>query len=485
MQHLRDAGYMYAGFTSRDRNTGEFNYGYGVVLRGANGSAKYYKGAVPAQAASAISALEKKIKAMNQRHKEINERQKAIPKEKEDTKKECGRLAEELRKAKEARKKAADNLAENNAIQTELDNLYNQIAQLLKPLSDWCDANGNTSLGQQIKALIASLANSPDYNQFLQKLNNLIQQKKAIENKHKQNIERIKTETEKLQNENGNTEDGINNDKNKGQGYGGDLGGTLDDIDNAIAKEQAARAAAEAEKIATRKRECLEFLKFVAGSDGDAGMMAIMDAIKSQIQSIGQDISDGLGAAASQSKEKTKERIEKVKEKLDGLLGALEKLDELKEKVDELLDIKEKLETLLSGDDSPEAMAKKFGAYMGLISKVLGEISEKFPILQFFTAYFSYLVDGYNAAIDGAYGAFRKQYKYIIEQKMADVSCTRLVEEYQKNKSLEDVYRLAYKLCEGEIYADHRSSENRRIFQEQVNKAALKKMIDCCIKWSS
>ncbi len=487
MQQLRDAGYDYAGFTGRDTNTGEFKYGYGVVLRGSGGEAKYYKGVVPAQAASAISALNKKINALNQRHKEISDRQKQIPKEKEDTQKECDRLADELKKAKEAREKAEKDLAENNAVKAELDNIYDQIAELLGPLAEWCEENsGNYSLQQKVEALLDALSKNPeDYENILKQLEDLILEKKRVENQHKSKIERIEKEINDLTNENKNLEDAIENDQNKGEGYGAGLGNTLGAIDQAITNEQAARAAAEAAAIAERKRVCLEFMTMVSGSESETSKLALLAAINEQIAKIGGILSDGLGLASELTTDKTKEKIDKVKEALDKILGPLQKIDELREQIQEILDIKEKLETLLSSDDTPEARAKKFGALMGLMSKVLNKISEEFPILKFFTSYFSYLVEGYNAAVDGVYNIFHNRYKEIVESAMSKISCETLMNEYMKNKSLEDVYRKAYKLCGGGIYADYRSSENRRIFQEEVNKAALKKLIECCIKWSS
>ena len=488
MNELRDQGYMYAGYTSRDKSSGGMKYDYGLVLRGAGGNHELVRG-IPAQSIKKISALEKKIKDGNKRINEINARQAQLPGEIEKAKAECDEIAARLAKAKEALAKGVSHVKEYNAEMAALAELCSQIKNLLAPLASWCKQNPGAcsgfegTLNQIFQDCPANLAALPN---LMNALANIISQKKQLEDALKKQIDALSKQIDELDKKNRDLSNGISKDQNKAEGYGGALDKNQSNQDKAISDELAKRQADEAAKNAERKRVCLEFLKGLLGGDGsEAGLLSLIEAIKEQVQSIGGTLNQGLGAASELTSEKTKEKIGKVTEALDKILGPLEKYDEFNEQLEELKDIKEKLETLASGDDSPEARAKKFGATMGLLKKVLDKIADKVPILQFFTAYFGYLVDGYNAAVDGAYGIFRNRFKEICEAAMLKIDCQLLMNEYMKRNSLDDVYAKAFQLCDGDIYSGARSAEMRRLFQKAVNAAALKKLIDCCLKWSS
>lgn len=487
MNELGEQGYMYAGYTSRDKSGG-MKYDYGLVLRGAGGNHELVRG-IPAQSIKKISALEKKIKDGNKRINEINARQAQLPGEIEKAKAECDEIAARLAKAKEALAKGESHVKEYNADMAALNELCSQIKNLLEPLASWCKQSPGAcggfegTLKQIFQDCPPNLAALPN---LMNALANIISQKKQLEDAHKKQVDELSKQIDELDKKNRDLSNGISNDQNKAEGHGGALDKNQSNQDKAIADELAKRQADEAAKNAARKRVCLEFLKGVLGGEGaEAGLLSLIEAIKEQVQSMGGALNQGLGAASELTSEKTKEKIGKVTEALDKILGPLEKYDEFNEQLEELKDIKEKLETLASGDDSPEARAKKFGATMGLLKKVLDKIADKVPILQFFTAYFGYLVDGYNAAVDGAYGIFRNRFKEICEAALSKTDCQLLMNEYMKRNSLDDVYAKAFQLCDGDIYSGARSAEMRRLFQEAVNAAALKKLIDCCLKWSS
>lgn len=487
MNELGDQGYQYAGYTSRDKGGG-LKHDYGLVLRGANGEPELVRG-IPAQSLKKISALEKKIKDGNKRIGEINARQAQLPGEIDKARKECDDIAARLAKAKAALAKGANNVTEYNYNMADLDELCSQIKKLLEPLATWCKQHPGECSGFEgaLKQLMdncpQNLAALPN---LMNSLGNIIAQKKQVEQGHKKQADDLGRQIGEIDKQNQGLGSGIGNDQNKAEGYGGALGQNMSDQDKAIADALAKKQADEAARSAARKKTCLEFLKAQLKDDaGNSGLLALMEALKEQVQSIGGTIGQGLGAASELTEGKTKEKIEKVSEALEKMLGPLEKYDELKEQLEELKDIKEKLETLLSGDDSPEARAKKFGATLGLLKKALDKIADKVPILQFFTAYFGYLVDGYNAAVEGAYSIFRNRYKEICESAMAKIDCQLLMNEYMKRNSLDDVYAKAYQLCGGTIYGEAYGAEMRRLFQEAVNAAALKKLIDCCLKWSS
>lgn len=489
MNELGDQGYQYAGGTSRDRNSGEFKYNYGLVLRGANGEPELVR-AVPAQSLKKISELEKKIKEGNNRIKEINARQKELPGEIDKAKQECDDISARLAKAKEALKKGKNAVTEYNFNMADLDALCSEIKRLLEPLATWCKKNPGECGGfeSQLKQLMddcpANLGALPN---LMNTLGNIIAQKKQVEQNHKDKADDYNRQVNDINKANEGTSNGIAQDQNKAEGYGGALDKNMQDQDKAIADELAKQQAATAAANANRKKVCIEFLKGLGGGEtaGEGGLLALMEALKEQIQDIGGKLGEGLGAASELTEGKTKEKIEAVNEALEKIMEPLEKYDELKEYAEEIKDIKEKLETILSGDDTPEGRAKSFGAAMGLLKKVLDKIADEVPLLQFFTAYFGYLVDGYNAAIEGSYNIFRKRFKEIAESALAKIDCQLLMNEYMKRNSLDDVYARAYQLCEGGIYGDSRSAEMRRLFQEAVNQAALKKLIDCCLKWST
>lgn len=487
MNELGDQGYQYAGYTSRDPGGG-MKFDFGLVLRGANGEPELVRG-IPAQSLKKISALQKQIKDGNNRINEINARQAELPGEIAKAKAECDDIAARLAKAKAALAKGVNNVTEYNYNMADLDELCSEIKKLLEPLSNWCQQHPGEcgsfqgALSQLMNDCPQNLAALPN---LMNALNGIITQKKQVEDGHKKKADDLGKQIGDKDKENEGLGNGIGHDQDKAEGYGGDLGKNLSDQDKAIADALAKKQADEAAKAAARKKTCVEFLKEqLQGDEAKAGLLALMESIKEQVQSMGGTIGQGLGAASELTKGKTKEKIEKVNEALEKILGPLEKYDEFKEQLDELKDIKEKLETILSGDDSPEAMAQKFGASLGLIKKVLDKIADKVPLLQFFTAYFGYLVDGYNAAVEGTYKIFRSRFKEICEAALAKTDCQTLMNEYMKRNSLEDVYAKAYQLCQGDIYGDSHTSEWRRLFQEAVNQAALKKLIDCCLKWSS
>ena len=489
MNELGAQGYDYAGFTSKDKSSGEFKYNYGLVLRGANGEPELVN-AVPAQSLKKISELEKKIKEGNNRIKDINARQKELPGEIDKAKKECEDIAARLAKAKEALRKGTNAVTEYNFNMADLDELCSEIKRLLEPLANWCKQHPGEcgSFAGQLTMLMndcpANLGALPN---LMNSLGNIIEQKKQVEQNHKKQADDLTRQINDINKANQDIGNGISNDQDKAEGFGGALDKNNQDQDNAINAELEKQQAATAAANANRKRICVEFLKGLGGGDAasEGGLLALMEALKEQIQDIGGKIGEGLGAASELTEGKTKEKIEAVNEAIEKMMEPLEKYDEYKEYVEELKDIKEKLETILSGDETPEGRAKSFGATLGLLKKVLDKIADKVPLLQFFTAYFGYLIDGYNAAIEGTYNIFRKRFKEIAESYMSKINCDILMKEYMKRNSLDDVYAKAYQLCEGGIYGDSRSAEMRRLFQEAVNQAALKKLIDCCLKWST
>lgn len=488
MNELGAQGYQYAGYTSRNPGTGEFKHDYGLVLRGADGQPELVRG-IPAQSLKKISALEKKIKEGNNRIRDINARQAALPGEIEKARKECDDIAARLAKAKAALQKGANNVTEYNFNMADLDELCSKIKRLLEPLAGWCKQHPGECSGFEgaLKQLMEDCPqNLGALPNLMNALGNIIAQKKQVEQAHKKQADDLGGQIDGIDRQNQGLGSGIGRDEDKAEGYGGALGKNMQDQDKAIADELAKRQADEAAKNAARKRTCLEFLKGLGGGGEEGtGLLALLETLKEQIQDIGGKLSEGLGAASELTDGKTKEKIEAANEAIGKMLEPLEKYDEYKEYVEELKDIKEKLETLLSGDQTPEGRAKSFGASMELLKKVLDKIADKVPILQFFTAYFGYLIEGYNGAINGTYAIFRKRFKEIAESAMARIDCQLLMNEYMKRNSLDDVYAKAYQLAEGGIYGDYRSAEMRRLFQEAVNQAALKKLIDCCLKWSA
>jgi hypothetical protein len=70
------------------------------------------------------------------------------------------------------------------------------------------------------------------------------------------------------------------------------------------------------------------------------------------------------------------------------------------------------------------------------IHEQLEKLAEDFPILQLFTAYFGYLVDSYDWAIDKSYETQQHYFRRIFEDCLGHDKCRAVVNESSSEKIL-------------------------------------------------
>lgn len=486
----RDAGYNAGGGSGHNKATGEFKYNFGLILPGANGDLEFVKG-IPAQALKKVAELEKKIKEGNNRIRDINARQAELPGEIENAKKECDDIASRLAKAKEALKKGKNAVIEYNYNMADLDALCSEIKKLLEPLSNWCNnhpgecGSFQSQLNQLMEDCPKNLSALPD---LMNKLNDIISKKKQVEDNHKKQKENYDKQIDDINKQNEGIGGGIANDQNKAEDYGKAFDKTMQDQDKAIADELARQQAAESAKRAAQKRVCVEFLKSRASSDEEAGLIENLAAIKDQIQGMAENVKTASEIGDQITKDKLKELTDKLREGIDKMMEEFEKFDKLKEKIDKWSEIKKDLETLTSGDESAKAAADKMGVILKRINEQLQEVGEKFPILQLFTSYFGFMVQAFDAIITGAYKAVTGEIVYYMEQALkGKINCEKLVNEYQKRNSLDDAVRYADGICKGNdafMIGKVNNREKRRIYEEELKKYVTKMMMDCCLRYA-
>lgn len=468
---FKGTGYNFTARHSRDAG-GNFNYSYSVVL-----GTSAYQGYVPAEIASQVQEQENQLKNLAQQLQQAQARLGELPQIIADKQKECDELTQRLNEAKNTLKEGKE-LAENySAMQLDREDICRRIKALTQRLVRWCE--NHPDLCNFKNDLETLLENCPEdtlqAQWFWRNYNNILNAKKQIENNYHDSAER--------HGENAKRErEASDNDQEEMDDLWDELGRLARRISNlekqkaqAIRDEQARRARMAREK----KRACEKILESQGIDPANASVLKDLEDIKDQIQDIGGMISDASKLGTKIPNQKVQEMADKLGENIDKILGPLKKYDELKEKADELLDIKDKLETIMSEGDSPSERAAKFGAYLELVNKIVGEIGDKFPILKFFTAYFDYLVQGYLAAVNGAEAAFNDRYTEIIESAMERINCETLLNKYMENNSFDEMYGLAYQLCGASYYGQN--DWQKTAFEKIVREKALKKIIDCCL----
>lgn len=487
LQAMRDAGYNPAGSSGRNKNTGEFKYNYGLVLRGDDGNYEFVKG-IPAQALKKVGELEKKLKDMNARHQQVLQRQKELPGEIDAAKKECDQLSAQLAAAKAAQQKGANAVAEYNYNTADLAELCREINALLEPLANWCSSHPGecSSFEAQLKSIMEdcpkNINNLPD---FMNKLNNIIDAKKKKEEEHKKKTDEIGGQIDDIDKKNSDLGGQIEKDKQKGQDYGTQLGNTMSATDNAIANEIARQQQADAARRAELKRICIEFLRSQAKTPEEADMIEELAKVKDQMQKMGEDIKKASELGDQLTKDKLKDLTDKLRGSIDKMLEQFEKFQDFKDKLDEWTEIKKDLETLTKSDKSAKESAEAMGVVLKRIKEQLDKVAKSFPILQLFTAYFGFMVDAFNAITGKADQIIQDYVASLVSMALERTDCMVFINEYMKNNNVDDAVRKAYEIYKRSstsILTD--TSERRRKLEEELRKYVLSKMTDCCLKWA-
>ncbi len=468
---FKGSGYNFMARRSRDAN-GDFHYGFTVVL-GTTG----YKGYVPAEIASQVDAQENELKDLANQLQQARQRLAELPGIIADKQKECDDLNDQLQKAKEALKNGT-NLAQNyGRMQLKRDDICKRIKAISQRLVRWCDDHPDLcSFADDLEKLLDNCPKTAaEADNFWRNYQRVLDAKKRLENNYHESSKTHSSNADDLR----KRADDESDEQNDIWDELGRLARRIQRLEAAKARAIADEQRRQAQMAREKKRACEKILEQQGIDPSNASVLKDLEDIKDKIQEVGGMISDAAKLGEKIPNAKIKEMAEKLGKNIDEILGPLEKFDELKDKADKLLEVKDKLATLFSEGDSPSEQAAKFGAYLGLVNDIVGEIGDKFPILKFFTAYFDYLVQGYLAAVNGAERAFTDRYEEIIESGLDRLNCEQLLEKYMKNNSFEDMYRYAEKACGISYYGQNKWQ--RENFSRIVREKALKKIIDCCL----
>ena len=168
-------------------------------------------------------------------------------------------------------------------------------------------------------------------------------------------------------------------------------------------QEQALRAEANARRQEMirlrRKTDCIEILTLLENPNGDGPSAdEQLMALKGELENLSSHIDQSMDLLerSNFSNEALERFMGDVQGHLENAIGALERYDQFREMAGRL----QRVLSLFNSDQSAESNAEKFGNLMSLISDGMGEIADRFPILQGIAAYFTYLADGYSAAVE-------------------------------------------------------------------------------------
>jgi len=140
-------------------------------------------------------------------------------------------------------------------------------------------------------------------------------------------------------------------------------------------------------------------------SDADTAMDLIQasGAATDDVKAVLQSVQGKLRAAIG--------RLNQLQDKIDGLTGTIEELVNLKANLDALLNAPDP-----NSPDAARDRARQFGAWLNLLSTGLDKTISKLPFAQIITGYLTFLIDGYNAALE----AIDEIQRDIIESRIDD-----------------------------------------------------------------
>lgn len=245
-------------------------------------------------------------------------------------------------------------------------------------------------------------------------------------------------------------------------------------------QEQAMRAEANARRQEMirlrRKTDCIEILTLLEdpnGPDVDEQLMAL----KSELEDLSGKIDQSMdllekGNFSNAALEKF---MSEVQGHLESAIGALEKYDKFKGMAEQL----QKVVSLFNADQSAQSNSEKFGNLMSLVSDGINEIADKFPVLQAIAAYFTYLVEGYTAAVEAILNIAKGQMKDAL-RGISEHRCEHILSLY-KSKGFAGT--VEYFVRESAPVMDNLTTpEQRQMANDLIREMVALRLKECCRK---
>lgn len=471
MALFRTTNMNFAGATRRDKN-GKFHYQYGIVIVSGERKATYHKGSLPAQISSKVGALEKQMKLVTDKLNAITERLNSLPSEIKAKKDECDKLAQKVKDAEEAKKNKDAISAKDQSLNNEINKLCKKITDLLSRLKRWAVANKDTNLVSKINKVKCG-------ENIWEQINAVINRKKERELEFERAAANARREMRAA-----SASETEWNAKIKAAEI------KIRNAQIALLASQTAEAKAAAIALAADQDKCLKIMK-------ELGYEAVTMADVIDLYEISQDLkkaADEANAAmdnlrkAVELGEKhgmdvgdSKKWVKKTQKRLGGISKKLAKLKGYEGLAKTIQEYADDFDKLISSDGTPTQNAVAFGSGLKLMNKALAALAEIFPILDVFTAYFTFITESFLAIMDGTNSALRTQFEQLLGHVRADMDCNKLMPVCRSNEGdLAKIRDWAFKKYYDKEFGGLRSDETqaKKIIDEIVNQ----RMAECCFK---
>lgn len=471
MNHFRTTGMNFAGATRRDKN-GKFHYQYGVVTVTNDGTATYHKGSLPAQILSKVAALEKQMKLTTDRLNAIQERLNNIRLELAAKHTHCDLLAKQIKEAETAKKNKDALIAEDQYWNNKISEVCRRIEALLVRLKKWAAVNDAT--------LLTKINNLKCGETIWEHIDSIIERKKVLEKEFEDNVRTTQREM--------NTEKEKRDELNKKIK---EEGRRITKLQKALHANQEEEAKAAAIALANDEQKCIGIMRELG-----YGATSIVDVI--DLYEISQDLKKAAddSKAALENLKKAVEYGEKygldagdankwVKETQKRLGNISKRLAKIKEYGDLAAKIQkyaDDIGTLIGSDGSPTQNAEAFGIGLNYMNSALEAIANRLPILQVFTAYFTFITKSYGAIMKGGNKALQKQYQQLLSDVKSKLNCDTMMRICRSNsddlaKIKEEVYK-EYVVKPGYNLIRRDQTQAKDI----ISKIVEQQMAECCFK---
>ena len=250
------------------------------------------------------------------------------------------------------------------------------------------------------------------------------------------------------------------------------------------AKDQAQALRAEAnarrqEMIRLRRKtDCIEILILLKNpnSDGPTADEQLM-TLKGELENLSSDIdrSMDLLERANFSDDALKKFMNEVQGHLGNAISTLERYAQFQDIAGQL----RRVVSLFNSDQSAESNAEKFGNLMSLISDGMGEIADKFPVLQGIAAYFTYLADGYSAAVAAILNIARGRMKDAL-RGISEHPCGHILSLYQ-SKGFDGTVE-HFIQASAPVMDNFSTPTQRQMAHDQIRQMVALRLKECCRK---
>lgn len=422
MNLFRSTNMNFAGATRRDKD-GNFHYQYGVVTVSGDGTATYHKGSLPAQIAPQVSALEKQMKLVTDRLNAVNERLKNLPGEIAAKSAACAVLGQKVKDAQAAKNNNDAITAENQLWNNRIDALCVKIIALLNRLKTWAAVNDT--------ALLNQINNVKCGGNIWVQINGVINRKKTLERGFQGKAANAKRDKDNAKNRLDELDRKIREEAEK-----------IRNAHNALVAGQKAEAAAAAKALAADQQKCIDIMNELGyGATTIADVIDLYE-ISQDLKKAADDAKDAMdnlkkaieyGEKYGMDPGDAKKWVKDAQDRLGKISKRLAKLEKYKNLADKIQEYADRIGTLVGSDGTPTQNAAAFGEGLKFMNEALDLIAEKFPILQVFTAYFTWITEAYGAIIDGANNALKKQYQQLFKDVRYKMNCDVLMRVCRSN----------------------------------------------------